>query len=75
MLKTEQFLIDRVNKGSLDYKTFLDPKESEFDQFHFNLIGVSDSKFITKLSKLIKSEQEPKVRKKNVPKATENFQK
>lgn len=67
MLKSEQLLIDRIAKGSMDIKTFLQPKEIEL--YHFNFTGTADQKFLTKLAKLVEQEN------KNGPKTTQSGQK
>lgn len=60
MLEGHKFEVKRNDEGPLTINSFLKEKNSGFDTFRFEFSGQADSKFLAKLSKLIKSEQKPK---------------
>lgn len=62
MLKNPKMDVSRDSVDALNIDTFLKPKA--LDTFTFAFTGTADAKFLTKLSKLIKAEQDNK----NVPK-------
>lgn len=56
MLRSPKFDVKRVGHQGLNINSFLKPQDGGIDSYEFTLTGFADQKFLTKLSKLVKSE-------------------